>query len=77
MPFSREVRTRVPEFATSAVGLIAEPWQAERVLESGAADLVMMGTQFLREPNWPHRAARELGFPMHWAPQYERGRARM
>lgn len=48
---------------TSAVGLITEPVQAQEVLVSGAADAVSIGRAGLREPNWPWRAAAELGLP--------------
>lgn len=74
VPISREVRARAGGILTGAIGRITEPWQAERVLASGAADIVSLGQQFLREPNWPYRAARELGHKMHWAPQYDRAR---
>ena len=60
----------------SAVGLITEPQQAEEVLASGSADVVMVARAGLREPAWPLRAAHELGVPPREAPyppQYRRG----
>lgn len=48
---------------TSAVGRITEPAEAQRVLDEGSADAVMLGRVALREPSWPLRAAAELGDP--------------
>jgi 2,4-dienoyl-CoA reductase-like NADH-dependent reductase (Old Yellow Enzyme family) len=53
---------------TGAVGLITEPTQAEAILSDGRADAVLLGRAALREPNWPQRAAAELGLPAGQAP---------
>jgi 2,4-dienoyl-CoA reductase-like NADH-dependent reductase (Old Yellow Enzyme family) len=45
-----------------AVGGIRSGPQAERILREGSADLIAIATEFMVEPNWPVRAARELGF---------------
>jgi len=37
-------------------------------------DAVMLGRALLRDPHWPLRAARAVGEPAHWPPQYERAR---
>lgn len=57
---ARAVRER-SGLATSAVGLITAPEQAEQVLVEGAADAVMIARAALREPAWPLRAAHVLG----------------
>jgi 2,4-dienoyl-CoA reductase-like NADH-dependent reductase (Old Yellow Enzyme family) len=49
--------------AACAVGLITEPRQAEAILQEGRADLVAMARELMIDPNWPVRAARELGMP--------------
>ena len=60
---------------TSAVGLITEAEQAERIVASGQADAVMLARQFLRDPHFPLRAAHELGYePEYWPRQYARAR---
>ncbi|WP_029088907.1 NADH:flavin oxidoreductase/NADH oxidase [Brevibacterium album] len=62
---------------TAAVGLITEPAQAEQVLVSGDADVVLIGRAALREPAWPQRAAHQLGMEWRDIPyprQYTRGR---
>lgn len=74
VPFAREVRESagVP---VSAVGLITTGTQAEEVLASGAADAVMAGREWLRDPHFALRAAAELGEGIdYWPPQYERAR---
>jgi len=56
------------------VGLITEAQQAEDALQDGVGDVVLMGRQFLREPSYALRAARELGVDVHWPGQYERAK---
>lgn len=75
VPLAREVRAG-SGLPTGAVGLITDPRQAEDVLTSGDADLVLLARAGLREPAWPLRAAHELGVAPADAPypvQYERG----
>ena len=59
---------------TGAVGLITEPAQANEVIEKGRADLVLLAREFLRDPNFPLRAAHELGHDIKWPLQYERAK---
>lgn len=47
----------------AAVGLILTPEQAADVLDSGAADAVLLGRAALRDPHFPQRAAHVLGIP--------------
>jgi 2,4-dienoyl-CoA reductase-like NADH-dependent reductase (Old Yellow Enzyme family) len=64
---------------TGAVGLITEPEQAEKILANGEADVVLLARAALREPNWPLRAAHELGVAADdapWPDQYTRARWR-
>lgn len=72
VPLAAEVR-RGADVATGAVGLITDAAQAETVIRTGQADLVLLGRELLRDPYWPHRAAAELGAHPFWLPQYERG----
>jgi 2,4-dienoyl-CoA reductase-like NADH-dependent reductase (Old Yellow Enzyme family) len=57
--------------ATGAVGLITEPAQAEEILTSGQADVVLLGRQLLREPYFAWRAAAELGARITVPDQYQ------
>jgi len=73
VPFARAVRER-SGLPVAAVGLITEPGQAEKVLLEESADAVLLARALLREPNWPQRAAFELGDEIAWPVQYERAR---
>lgn len=70
--FAREVRKA--GILTGAVGLITTPRQAEEVLENNEADLIFMAREFLRDPYFPLRAAKELGVQIHWPVQYQRAK---
>jgi len=59
---------------TSAVGMITSAQQAEIILQNGAADLIMFGRLFLREPYFAFKAASELGDEIDWPRQYLRGK---
>jgi 2,4-dienoyl-CoA reductase-like NADH-dependent reductase (Old Yellow Enzyme family) len=59
VPASRTIRENA-RIATSAVGLITTPEQAEQVLAEGSADAVMLGRPALFDPHWPLRAAHTL-----------------
>ena len=59
---------------TGSVGLITEPAQAEGIVATGDADVVLLARAFLRDPHWVLRAAHELGADVEWPPQYLRGR---
>ena len=61
-----------PNVLTGAVGMITSPVQAEHIVFNGQADAVIIAREFLRDPYWPLRAARELGQPISWPVQYLR-----
>jgi 2,4-dienoyl-CoA reductase-like NADH-dependent reductase (Old Yellow Enzyme family) len=71
--FSRAIRAEA-QIATSAVGLITEPAQAEAILAQGEADAVMLARAELRDPYWPLHAATALGADVAWPVQYERAK---
>lgn len=73
VPFAEAVR-RETGLPTGAVGFITEPRQAEDIVASGRADAVLLARQFLREPYWPLRAAKELGVEGPWPKQYLRAK---
>ncbi|BBE70943.1 NADH:flavin oxidoreductase/NADH oxidase [Oharaeibacter diazotrophicus] len=62
LALSERIRAEA-EIATVAVGLVTEPADAERIVASGAADLVALGRMALDDPNWPLHAALALGVP--------------
>jgi 2,4-dienoyl-CoA reductase-like NADH-dependent reductase (Old Yellow Enzyme family) len=69
--FAEQIR-RETGIMTGAVGMITSPVQAEHIIATGQADAVIMAREFLRDPYWPLRAARELGQPISWPVQYLR-----
>jgi 2,4-dienoyl-CoA reductase-like NADH-dependent reductase (Old Yellow Enzyme family) len=71
--FAERIR-REAGIATCAVGMITAPAQADTIVRTGQADLVMMAREFLRQPYWPLRAARKLGRDIPWPKQYERAK---
>lgn len=75
VPFAQRIRSE-SGMATGAVGMITDPAQADQIVRSGQADLVILARQLLREPYWPLHAARALGHEIQWPPQYERAKPR-
>ncbi|MEJ6619896.1 MAG: NADH:flavin oxidoreductase/NADH oxidase [Pontimonas sp.] len=71
MPFAEAISREV-EVAVGAVGLITEASAAEQALQSGVANAVLMGREFLRDPRYAMRAAYELGVSLEWPGQYLR-----
>jgi 2,4-dienoyl-CoA reductase-like NADH-dependent reductase (Old Yellow Enzyme family) len=59
---------------TAAVGLITQPAQAEHIITTGQADVVMLAREMLRDPYWPLHAARSLGVDIEWPVRYERAK---
>ncbi|MGC5617673.1 NADH:flavin oxidoreductase/NADH oxidase [Georgenia sp. Z1491] len=72
VPFAARIRERTG-IPTGAVGLITSPVQAEHVLATGQADVVLLAREMLRDPNFAIRAAHELGHDAGLVPgAYER-----
>lgn len=61
---------------TGAVGLITEAVQAEKILQAGDADLIILARELLRDPYFPLRAAFELDDDINWPDQYVRAKPR-
>ena len=72
-PNAEKVR-REAGIPTAAVGLITSATQADHILRTGQADLVVMARQLLRDPYWPLRAAAELKAEAPWPNQYLRAK---
>ncbi len=73
VPFAARIR-RDAGIATAAVGLIDDAAQAEAIVASGQADLVLLAREMLRDPHFPLRAATALGEEAPWPSQYLRAR---
>jgi 2,4-dienoyl-CoA reductase-like NADH-dependent reductase (Old Yellow Enzyme family) len=71
--FSEAIR-RETGLKTAAVGLITEPLQAEKIIESEQADIVLLGREMLRNPYWALQAAKALNQEVNWPVQYLRSK---
>ncbi len=72
-PFAAAIHKDVG-IATGAVGLITAAVQAEQIIATGGADVVLLARELLRDPYWPIHAARELKVDYPWPVQYERAK---
>jgi 2,4-dienoyl-CoA reductase-like NADH-dependent reductase (Old Yellow Enzyme family) len=73
VPFAARIRTEAG-IASGAVGFITEPAQAEQIVATGQADVVLLGREMLRDPYWPLHAARVLRADVPWPNQYLRAK---
>jgi 2,4-dienoyl-CoA reductase-like NADH-dependent reductase (Old Yellow Enzyme family) len=62
---------RIP---TGAVGMITAPEQADTIVRSGQADVVLLAREMLRNPHWPLLAAKAVRGDIRWPVQYERAK---
>jgi len=70
-PFAEHVKHEA-QIKTGAVGLITSPEQAEHILQTEQADIILLARELLRDPYWPRRAAKALGFEIEPPNQYRR-----
>jgi NADPH2 dehydrogenase len=71
--FAEAIR-RQAAIPTLAVGLITTPELADEIVQNGRADIVLMGRELLRDPQWPLHAAHTLGVDIPWPEQYLRAK---
>jgi len=69
--FAERIR-RESGILTGAVGMITSPEQAQHIIATGQADLVLLARELLRDPYWPLRAAHVLKQNVQWPKQYTR-----
>jgi 2,4-dienoyl-CoA reductase-like NADH-dependent reductase (Old Yellow Enzyme family) len=69
--FAERIR-REAEIATGTVGMITSPAQADHIIRTEQADLVLLAREMLRDPYWPLHAAQALGHVATWPVQYLR-----
>jgi 2,4-dienoyl-CoA reductase-like NADH-dependent reductase (Old Yellow Enzyme family) len=72
LAFAEKVKAALKKMKVRAVGLIAEPAQAEAVVASDKADQVAMARAFLDNPRWVWHAAERFGVKLDYPPQYQR-----
>jgi 2,4-dienoyl-CoA reductase-like NADH-dependent reductase (Old Yellow Enzyme family) len=69
--FAEHIR-REAVIKTAAVGMITSAAQADHIIRTHQADLVLIAREFLRDPYWPLHAAQALGQTAQWPVQYLR-----
>ena len=76
VPFAARIKkeTGIP---VRAVGMIADPHQAEEIVATGQADMVALARAVLDNPRWVWHAAEVLGATASYPPQYERAQAKL
>ncbi len=76
VPFAAAVKAG-STIVTRAVGMIADPQQANDIITSGQADQVALARALIDNPRWVWHAADELGASISYPPQYERASAKL
>jgi 2,4-dienoyl-CoA reductase-like NADH-dependent reductase (Old Yellow Enzyme family) len=71
VPFAEKVK-KATGLKVRAVGMIADPEQAEDIIASGKADMVAMARAFLDNPRWVWHAAEHFGVKIDYPPSYAR-----
>jgi 2,4-dienoyl-CoA reductase-like NADH-dependent reductase (Old Yellow Enzyme family) len=71
VPFAEKIRQGA-NIATAAVGFITEAKQADEIIRSGKADIVLLARQMLVDPYFPAHAAKILGHKITPPNQYLR-----
>lgn len=69
VPFAAKIREAC-QIKTAAVGLITEPEQLNNIILSGAADLVFIGREFMREPYFGLATEKALDHEQSWPISY-------
>jgi 2,4-dienoyl-CoA reductase-like NADH-dependent reductase (Old Yellow Enzyme family) len=70
-PFAARIRKEA-SILTGAVGFITDAAQADHIIRTGQADMVLIAREFLRDPYWPMHAAIDLGHKCSAPAQYLR-----
>ncbi len=70
-PFATAIKQQ-SGISVGAVGLITTAIQAEQIIATELADVVLLGRELLRNPHWPLAAAATLKSETSWPPQYLR-----
>ena len=73
VPFAERIKKEAG-ILTGAVGMITGAMQAEEILSTGQADLILIARASLRDPYFALHAARELGEDIEWPKQYRRAK---
>lgn len=70
--FLAEKIKKEADIPTMAVGMIVEPHQADSIVATGQADMVLLARGVMDNPRWAWHAAQELGETIDYPSQYAR-----
>jgi 2,4-dienoyl-CoA reductase-like NADH-dependent reductase (Old Yellow Enzyme family) len=73
VPFAEQIKKEA-QIYTAAVGMITTAEQAEQILSSSQADLILIARESLRDPYFPLHAGKILDDEGEWPVQYERAK---
>ena len=73
VPFADQIKSEAG-ILTGAVGLITEAKQAEEIVATGKANMVLFARESLRDPNLALTFAHDLEAEIKWPKQYERAK---
>jgi len=74
IPFAERIKREV-QILTGGVGIIVSPEQAETIIRTNQADIVLIGREMLRNPYWALHAAKNLHEDIDWPKQYVRAKS--
>ena len=73
IPFAERIKKEA-DILTGALGFITSPEQAENIVRTEQADMIIMAREMLRNPYWPLYAAKQLKSDIDWPKQYLRAK---
>jgi 2,4-dienoyl-CoA reductase-like NADH-dependent reductase (Old Yellow Enzyme family) len=73
IPFSERIKKEAGVL-TGGIGMITSPEQADQIIRTEQADIVLLAREILRNPYWPLHAANVLRTDVDWPVQYERAK---
>ncbi|MDR3609772.1 MAG: NADH:flavin oxidoreductase/NADH oxidase [Ignavibacteriaceae bacterium] len=73
IPFSERIK-KESGILTGGIGFITSPEQADHIIRTEQADIVLLAREILRNPYWPLHAANVLKADIEWPKQYERAK---
>ena len=73
IPFAERIKKDVG-ILTGGLGFITSPEQAEQIISTNQADVVLVGREFLRDPYWTLHSAKVLNADIEWPKQYLRAK---
>ena len=75
VPFAAAIKQQYGARVLAApVGMITDGQQANDIIAQGQGDMVLLAREMLRDPHFTLRSARQLGYDISWAPQYQRAK---